>query len=245
MPRGIADCVPLRSRGLFLASGTAGVVAGLVTLTIVVLPYLYGQPASFEERLALHENPLYLLRLWLSYLNIFAILLAALGLCVHRLVASPGAALSGMLFLLFYGATELIGRSIMVFTREYRWVHGTLSADGAEREALVESIRMFDQVWAGAFPLILITFSLSAFLFAWATRGGDGLQKTTSLMLFAASALGFVTFLAAYLPSLRPLAMWGYILIQPASRVVVGLFLLREARRMLTGESQEATPVSA
>lgn len=226
-----SDYGPIHFRGALLASGYAGVVAGIVTLTIVLLPFFYGRPASLPERLDLHENPLYLLRLWLSYLNIFAILLAGLGLAICRLRRSPGASLAGMLFLLFYGATELIGRSVMIFTREYRWVHDAFGAEGDARAALLDSIRTFDQVWAGAFPLILLTFSVSAFLFAWAMRGGSGLQRITSTMLFAASALGAVTYLAQFVPSFRPIATWGYVLVQPTSRLLVGLFLLREARR--------------
>ena len=219
-----------RWRGLFLASGIAGVSAGAVTLAIVILPFVYGRPASFEERLELHGNTWYTLGLWLSYLNIFAILLAALGLTAYCVRRSPGAALSAMLFLLFYGATELIGRSIMIFTRENRWVQSLQSAEGDERAATIEMIRAFDATWAGAFPLILITFSLSAFLFAWALRGGVGLQRLACWSLFAASALGAVTFAAPYITELGRLASWGYVVIQPSSRLIVGVFLLGVAR---------------
>ena len=118
----------------------------MITLSIVILPYIYSEPASFLERLELHEDPWYMLGQWLSYLNIFAILLAGLGLAIHRLRESPGASMSGMLFLLFYGATELIGRSVMIFTREYRWVHSVLSAEGDARAALIDSIRIFDEI---------------------------------------------------------------------------------------------------
>ena len=214
------------------AAGLAGVIAGVTTAAIVALPYVYGTPASFEERLALHGDPWYMLRQWLSFLNIFAILLAGWGLAFHRLRASPGAASSGMLFLLFYGATELIGRAVMIFTREYRWVHGLEGADSETRTALLDSIRTFDAVWSGAFPLILITFTLSAFLFAWATRGGGRFQQVVSMALFAAAALGAVTFVAPYVSWLRPVATWGYVLVQPASRFIVGLFLLRESARI-------------
>lgn len=231
----------VRWRGLFLASGWAGVVAGLVTLAIVILPTVYGQPGSFEQRLELHGNPWYMLRLWFSYLNIFAILLAALGLAVYCVRRSPGAALSALLFLLFYGATELIGRSIMIFTREYRWVHSLQSGEGDARSATIELIRTFDATWAGAFPLILITFSLSAFLFAWALRGGVGMQRVASLALFAAAGLGAVTFAAPYVSQLRPVASWGYVIIQPASRVIVALFLLGLARGIPRNREKVAT----
>ncbi|MEM9529743.1 MAG: hypothetical protein AAGA23_02365 [Pseudomonadota bacterium] len=214
------------------AAGIAGVIAGVFTLLIVLLPQLYGSPSTFEERLAVHGNPWYTLRLWLSYLNIFAILLAALGLAAHRFAASPGLSLTALLLLVFYGATELIGRSIMIFTRENRWVAGLDGADEAERAALLDAIRIFDQIWVGAFPLILICFSLSMFLFALSLRGGDRLQQLVRVALFTAAALGLVTLLAPHIVQLRPIARAGYVLIQPLSRLLVGLFLLREARRL-------------
>ena len=218
-----------RSRSVFRTAGFAGVLAGIVTAAIVFLPYLYGQPMTFQERLDLHGNPWYLLQMWLSYLNVFLILLAALGLSIHRVLESPGAALSGLLFMVLYGATELIGRSIMIFTREYRWVHALEGASDETRLALIDSIRLFDQVWVGAFPLILISFTLSAFLFAFALRGGDRLQRITSAFLIAAGALGIVTFLAMHFPSLGSVASWGYIVIQSTSRLLVGVFLLKAA----------------
>ena len=224
--------VPSWSRDLFLWSGIAGVTAGAVTLAIVILPYVYGEPASAQERFELHGNPWYQLSLWLSFLNIFAILLAAWGLSVHRLRESFGAATSGMLFLLFYGAAELISRSVMIFTREYRWVGGLEGADDEARAALLDSIRVFDEVWAGVFPLILISHTLAVFLFGWATRGGDRLQQLLSLLLFAAAALGVVYFLAQHVPALWPIAAWGYVLIQPTSRLLIGIFLLRESSRI-------------
>ena len=119
----------------------------------------------------------------------------------------------------------------MIFTREYRWVRGLADADPDTREALIELVRTFDQLWYGAFPLILITFTISAFLFGWAMRGGDKLQRATSYLLFAAGVLGAVTFLTPYVSALGPLAQWGYVFIQPASRLAVGVFLLKEATR--------------
>ena len=229
---GILDSDALtRNRAVYRAAGVAGLIAGLVTAAIVVLPYVYGQPTTFQERLDLHGSPWYLTGLWLSFLNIFAILLAALGLTVHRFRESPGAASFALLLLLFYGATELIGRSIMIFTREYRWVHGLDGASDEARAALLDSIRAFDEIWGGAFVLILISYTLSVFLFGWATRGGDRLQTLMSSFLFAAAALGLVYLLAPYFPVLRPIAVWGYVLIQPTSRVLVGIFLLRESSR--------------
>ena len=231
------------SKHFLLAAGCAGVVAGVITLAIVILPYIYDRPADFVERLALHNNAFYILGLWLSYLNIFAILLAGLGVAAHRFRYSPGAALAGMLFLLFYGATELIGRSVMIFTREFRWVRGALDAEGEAKAALLDLVRTFDQVWAGAFPLILMTFSLSAVLFAWAMRGGKGLQRVTCVMLFAAAALGGITFLAQYLPAFRPIASWGYILIQPTSRFLIGLYLLGAAASVPVGSSPRGAAI--
>ena len=230
------------NRGLYRAAGIAGVVAGIVTAAIIILPYVHGAPPD-GERFALHSNPWYMFRQWLSFLNIFAILFASLGLAVHRFRASPGAASGGMLFLLFYGCTELLGRSVMIFTREYNWIHNLAEAEGDTRDLLLGNIEFFDDVWGGLFRLILITFTVSAFLFGWATRGGGRLQRVTSWSLFAAAALGAVTFMVPFLTWIRPVALWGYVFIQPASRLIVGFFLLRESRLEQSCLAKSRNPV--
>ena len=219
------------SRPFLRAAGVAGVVAGVITAAIVVLPWIHGEPRTLAERVELHTNPLYMLRLWLSFLNVFAILFASWGLAASRLRHSPGAASTGMLLLLFYGAAELLGRSTMIFAREYNWTHASIITSNDEhRMALLQAVERFDEVWAGLFVLILISFTLSAALFGWATRGGSRLQRATSGFLFAAAGLGLVTFVAGFVPQLRSLASWGYPVVQPASRVLIGVFLLAEAR---------------
>lgn len=232
------------TREFLRATGAAGILAGIVTLTIVVLPEVYGTPRSLDEQIALHTHPLYQLDQWLSFLNVFAILTASWGLAAHRLRDAPGAASVGMLFMVFYGAAELLGRSAMIFAREYRWVHGLVEAEGRSRTELIGLIQGFDAVWSGWFMLILIAFSLSAFLFGWATRGGPKLQRATSWGLLVASALGLVTFASVYIPLLRPVATWGYVIVQPGSRFLVGAYLWSESRHVDAGYVGPPSPSS-
>ena len=220
------------SKSFLQATGIAGLIAGVLTLGIVLLPQFYDAPTSLAERIALHENDLYHARQWFSFLNVFAILAVGWGLAAHRLRASPGAASTGMLFLLFYGAAELLGRSALIFARDYRWMHELAHAEGPRRAELLQLIEGFDGIWAGWFVLILITFTLATSLLGWSARGGGGLQRATSWLLFAASALAAITLLSAVVPGLQAPAGWAYPAIQPPSRLVMGAFLLREARQL-------------
>lgn len=222
------------SKSFLQASGAAGIIAGLTTFAIVLLPQFYPSAGTLAERAALLENPFYHARQWCSFLNVFAILLAGWGLAAHRLKDSPGAASTGMLFLLFYGVAELLGRSAMIFGREYGWMAELATAEAARRADLLLLIEAFDGIWAGWFVLILICFTASAALFGWATRGGSTLQRATSFMLFAAALLGAMTLFSRVLPALAVPSIWGYPLIQPTSRLLIGLFLLSEARALVS-----------
>ena len=213
------------------AAGLAGILAAAITGLIIVLPSTYGGDGSIETRLALQDEPLYRIDQWLRYLNVFAILAVSWGVAAHRLERSPGAASSGMLFLLFYGAAELLGRSAMIVTRDGRWMRAAAAADGDARTELLSMVEAFDAVWAGWFVLILMAFTMSALLLGWAMRGGSGLQRAACAGLFAAAGIGAVTFAAPYVAFLRPIASAGYVIVQPTSRLLMGLFLLDEARR--------------
>ena len=83
------------------AAGIAGVLSGFATLAIVLLPQLYAAPAGMADRIVLVQNPWFQLRQWMSFLNVFAILIAASGLAVHGFPRSPGASSTALLLLLF------------------------------------------------------------------------------------------------------------------------------------------------
>ena len=218
------------SRRFLRAAGGCGLAAGAVTLAIVILPRIYGPSTSLDQQIALHGNELYQLRQWLSFGNVFLILTAGWGLAIHRLPRSPGPAFCGALFLTVYAAAELLGRSAMIFAREYRWIHELVDATGTRRAELLLMVEGFDTVWAAWFVLILLSFVVAWALLGWSCRGGRGLQRATSWLLLTAAALGLVTLLASYVGALRPVATWGYVLIQPASRVALGVYLWSEGR---------------
>lgn len=214
-------------------TGVCGIVAAAATLTLWLLPYIYGRPTSLPERLDLYGNVLYMTRHWLSFGNVFLVLAASMGLAAARLDRSPGAAMMGMLFFTFYGVAELLGRSTMIFVREYRWAARLVTeTDPATRDSLIQAIRRFDEVWGGFYVLLLLCFIFGSFLFGLATRGGSRLQRAVSLFLFLASALAFITLAARYVPftPLRTIARWGYPMVQPASRFLIGLWLITASR---------------
>ena len=218
------------SRTFLRITGACGLVAGLATFLLSLLPWIYGDPATLEARLALHDNSLYQLRLWLSFLNVFFVVLASWGLTFYKWSSAPARASTGMLFLFFYAVAELLGRSIMIFVREYRWTAQLEDAPTPEaRASLLQAITRFDEIFGGLFVLLLICFFVSSLCFGSATSGGAGLERWVSRLLFLASALALVTLLALFIPSpvIRGVATWGYPIVQPLSRFMVGLWLWR------------------
>ncbi|MEM7416521.1 MAG: hypothetical protein AAF389_13535 [Gemmatimonadota bacterium] len=210
------------SKQFLAVTGVAGVVAGVFTVGIVVLPNFYPVPIGPDEQLALLSNPFYQTRQWLSFLNVIAVLVSGWGLAAHRLRHSPGAASSAVLFLGIYTVTELLGRSVMIFARDARWI----PAGDADL-----FVRGLDDVWRSWFFVILVSYAAAVFLLGWAARGGRRLQRAVSWSLFAAAGLAAWTLVARWIPELRPSASLLYPLIQPTSRFLLGVFLVDEARR--------------
>ena len=211
-------------------TGLCGIIAGLATFLLWLLPWIYGSPATLEAHLALHDEPLYIINLWISFLNIFFIVLASWGLTLHKLAAAPGSASTGMLFLLFYAVAELLGRSTMVFVREYGWTARLQTeSDPTVQASLLEAIQRFDEIFGGFFVLLLICFIVASFCFGLSTWAGTGLERWVSVLLFSASLLAFVTLGTLYVSSslLQFVADWGYPLIQPLSRLLIGVWLWR------------------
>ena len=163
------------SRTFLRIAGACGLVAGLATFLLWLLPWFYGDPATLEARLALHDNSLYQLRLWVSFLNVFFVVLASWGLTHYKWSSAPARASTGMLFLFFYAVAELLGRSIMIFVREQLWTAQLEGAPTPETSAgLLQAITRFDEIFGGLYVLLLICFFVSSLCFASATSGGAG-----------------------------------------------------------------------
>ncbi|MDZ7639818.1 MAG: hypothetical protein U5J83_16470 [Bryobacterales bacterium] len=196
------------------------------TLLLIFLPRLYDSGESFESRLARVGNPIYMLRAWVYLLHPFVVLAAALGVAMAMRRLSGGAAAAGFLCFLLWALTEA-GQQALTLVAYHGWAGAYATADVATQEVLRMQISIYHAIWDSMFLLLLIGFLLGNLLYGVAmvnSRGSAWILGVLFLAVAVLTAFGVSREIGG--PGLPPaLAVWLYPIVQPVSRLLVGLWL--------------------
>ncbi len=203
-----------------------------VTTTLLwLLPKLYAVPQDFDEAVALAKNPLYMARQWVNLLHIPLALTAYFGLTyVLRKRELPKVGL-GMIWFLIWGVVEMMGISGIIFSVNGNWRAKYAEAAPSEQAVLRTNIESYMAQWDSMFFVLLIAFLLATIFFGWATWRGKGLEKLLSYLFWLAAPLTFLIILSGYFEKAWAgiIVTWMYPLLQPISRFLMGVVILRKA----------------
>lgn len=216
------------SRNFYRTTAICSVVSAVTTLGLILLPKLYGPAGSFDERMALINNPSYQLRAWVYLVHPFVTIAAALGVAIALRRVSPGKMIGGLLGFLLWAFTEA-GQQTLTLTAFYRWATAYPQADAAAREIIKMHVASYDAVWDAMFLLLLLGFLVGNILYGAATIRLPGLTRLLGLFYFAAALLTLAIISQELRgPGLPPaVGTWFYLLLQPAARFAIGIWLWR------------------
>jgi hypothetical protein len=202
-------------------------LSALTTLGLIFLPRLYSAP-DFDARMALLQNPAYVLRSWIYLIHPFLVVTAALGVAARCQASAGGAATLGFLGFGLWGATEAAQQALTKVALDRTWRAAWPTADAAGRQLIREQVATYDALWDSLYFLLLMAFFAGNIFLALAVRRFPGLARWVSAAFFAAAALTLLILLSEIgMPVAVP--GWLYPLIQPAGRTLIGIWLWREA----------------
>ena len=216
--------------------GLCALGAALTTLVNTVLPNFY-RAEDFDGRAALIHDPYYAARQWVLLVHPGFTLLAAIGTALALRRRAPGRAASGLAFASVEKMTEfLLGVSIL-FVVNGVWKAGYLAQRGTPAAALLRArIDGFTDLLGGAYFLLWAMFILSTGLFASAIDRRDRISRGVVLTGGVTIALTVCLILGRYAGQQAwtgPLITWTYPPALTLHRALVGLWLMREGRRLL------------
>ena len=215
-------------RSFYRAAALCSIASALTTLLLIFLPRFYGPAASLDERVLFLDNPFYQLRAWSYLLHPFLVLAAALGVATALWRRAASLVLPGFLGFLLWTFTEA-GQQTLTLTVFHRWARAWPQADASAREILRTQIASYDAIWDAMFLLLLLGFLIGNVLYGIACLRGYGMTRVLGAFYFGAAFLtltGIVSELGG--PTLPPLlSTWLYPLLQPAARLLIGIWLWR------------------
>lgn len=218
-------------------------LSALTTLGLIFLPKLYQPVPDFDARMALTQNPAYVLRSWIYLVHPFLCVTAALAVAVRCRVRAAGAASLGFLGFGLWGATEAAQQTLTLVALDRYWRAAWPTADAAARQLIRGHVAIYDALWDAMYLLILIAFFLGNVFLALATRAYPGMARWVSLAFVGAALLTLLILVPEIGGPRLPgsATEWLYPAIQPAGRALIGVWLWREATR----ELPFATPSAA
>jgi hypothetical protein len=215
----------------YRVAGICSFISAATTLCLIFLPRLYPRAASFEQNIALIENPIYTLRLWIYLFHPVFVLTAAMGVAVRLASRRASLVLPGFLLWCLWAFTEMIQQSLALVANHYAWRAGYESANESVRAMIRTQMFGFDAIWDALYVLLLIGFIGGNVLYAAAFRNSAGLGRALLVFYFLAAVRVF-NFLSAFNIATwaGPAMSWIYPLLQPAARVSIGVWLWKQAK---------------
>lgn len=190
--------------------------------------------AQFEETLQLANNFSYMARWWINFAHIFFALAAysgAVAVLRHRSLAWG---LWSLLLFGTWGLVELVGVTAAIWAVNRGWRAEYGLAGPARRELLRIFLEAWPQVWNALFFLLLIAFLFGSLSLGLLAIKGRGLERTTGILLLLAVPLSTLIMLGEYwnVKVASGLETVIYPVLQPASRMVMGVWLWKSARHL-------------
>ena len=219
------------SRTFYRGAALCSLVSAITTLGLIFLPKLYQPVSGFEERMALTQNPAYVLRSWVYLVHPFLVVTAALAVAARCRFRAAGAASLGFLGFGVWGATEAAQQTLTLVALDRTWRAAWTTASEAERQLIRGHVATYDALWDSLYLLILIAFFAGSVFLAVATGAHTGLARWVSIAYVG----GAVVTLVILVPELGGPGLpagsteWLYPAIQPAGRALTGVWLWRES----------------
>ncbi|MEY2525877.1 MAG: hypothetical protein QOE73_648 [Verrucomicrobiota bacterium] len=220
------------SREFIKFGAICGLLTALTTLAVHWLPELWAGVNTFEERLQLRNNPIYMGRLWVVLIHCVLVVISMAALGVLKWRDAPALAGFGFLGFVFFALFEMLRTAFAIFAMNRTWRAGYAAAvDPATQQSLRGIIGAFSGINDALFFLFDAAFVLGLLCYGLALIRGEGFdRKLGFLFLF-----WFVVSLPAVLDAIRggdSVSKWfGWVGLYflPMARAITGIWLWQKS----------------
>ncbi len=238
----LAGAVVHFSKRFYRFAAACSFLSAATTLSLIFLPYLYGPASGIEARVQLLDSPAYMLRAWIYLLHPAVVFSAALGVATVVSRHSAGSAVVGLIGFFVWAFTEAAQQALTLVAFN-RWAAAYPGADAGTRALLESQIATYDAVWDSMFFLLLLGFLVGNLVFGLALVRREGFERLLGA-LFALVGLLTLLNVSQLLggPGLpEALGPWLYPIVQPATRILIGVWLLGIARELGGGPGEDVS----
>lgn len=221
----------------FRVAAICSLLGATTTALLIFLPQTPAQ--GFEAQVLLHQNQLYLAKLWILFLHPQFNLVASLGLGVLLFRTKPWAVIIGTFFLVCWAYTELRQQAYLIDALNQMWRPSYLAEAQEDQQqmyrTLIEGMRGIND---SHYFVVIYAFGMGSLLFGWAMLTEQNWGKYLGWSLLFIGLLSLASFGRYYLGAyfLNPVVdfsyRWIYPYLQPLVRIGIAAWIFERYSKL-------------
>jgi hypothetical protein len=214
--------------GFFRFAALCALLSAITTFGVHLIPVPQG-PLAFDAQVALHQNNLYIARLWVVLLHILLVVASLWGLAAAKLHIRGGLMGLGFLGYLLFAVAELARTSFVLFALNRGWRAQYAGGDASLQDSLRPLLLGYPSINNAFFFLMVVGFLFGNLFYgiAFLSSIERPLDRVLGIALLIWAGISLITLLRDYaqftwVPELPEWVSWTY---QPAVRVLIAVWL--------------------
>jgi hypothetical protein len=230
-----SDILPERVSPAFIkVASICAIVTAFTTIAVHWLPDLWSNATTFESRIQLRHNPIYMGRLWIVLIHC---VLVVISMAVIPCLLNDTArlmAIFGFGSYVMFAVVEIFRTSLSIFAVNRAWRGGyETSSDDMRRETFRDALETFGGVNDTLFFLFFAAFTVGLFSYGFALILKCGLDQGVGMLFLLWGILNLPGLVGAIAGNEALGAGFDWVgrYFQPAARFLLGLWLWNVANR--------------
>jgi len=225
----------LQSKTFLKATAICSFLGALTTIILIFLPN--PEAPDFETRVLLHNNNLYLTKLWVLFIHPQVNIFASFGIAYLLFKKYPLQIVFGTFFLLLWAYSEMSQQALLIDALNQLWRPGYIKADDEITRSMFKTlINTANGLSDSKYFLVIYGFGSGTLLYGLAFIRENRLGKWIGFFFIFIGILSLSSFLRYYLSVnwLNGIVNWSYEWIysylQPLVRIALGIWIFRSIK---------------
>lgn len=163
-----------------------------VITTLGIHAFFPDPPASFEERVLLFRDSVYLLNRWWVIAHCLLVIVAMWGFALLQFKKTPGFTGLGFLFFCVFSIAEITRQMIALFYINGLREQYVIATDTATKEGLKLTLSTAGLLTSPLFGVFILMFGLGSLCYGFSLIRAKGFDKLLSILFLISGAASFV-----------------------------------------------------
>jgi hypothetical protein len=238
VPRATSDVLPERVSPAFIkVASICAILTALTTVAVHWLPDLWNSATTFESRVQLRHNAIYMGRFWIVLMHCILVVISMAAIPTLLRGTSRLIAMFGFGSYILFAFVEMLRTSLSIFAVNRAWRSGyETSTDEMQRRAFRSALDAFGGVNNALFFLFLLAFTAGLFCYGIALVSNSGIDQRIGYLFLFWGILNLPGLIGAMLEneSLGAPFDWVGRYFQPVARLLIGFWLWNVSTRFRT-----------